>query len=221
MSGAANRGVRVLFTGPSGTGKTLTARHLAARLQLDLYRVDLAAVVNKYLGETERNLDAVLTRAEELDVVLLFDEGDALLTRRTEVNNANDRYANLETDFLLQRLETFDGIVVVTTNAGSRIDPAFQRRIDVTVEFVPPDADQRRRLWWLHLPPGHDVSPALLDDAARRCELTGGQIRNAALHARLLGLERDAPITDDDLLAAVAREYRRSGASFPLAPPVR
>jgi hypothetical protein len=215
--GAVNRGVRALFSGPSGTGKTLTARHLAARLNLDVYRVDLAAVVNKYIGETERNLDRVLSRAEELDVLLLLDEGDALMTRRTQVGNANDRYANLETDFLLQRLEVFDGIIVITTNAGSRIDPAFLRRIDITIDFVPPDADHRWQLWRTHLPDNHAVDPASLEDIARRCSMTGGQIRNAALHARLLSFERGNPVNEDDVFAAVQREYRRIGASFPLS----
>jgi len=212
-----NRGVRALFTGPSGTGKTLTARYIAAVLHLDVYRVDLAAVVNKYIGETERNLEQVLARAEELDILLLLDEGDALLTRRTEVSNANDRYANLETNFLLQRLETFDGIVIITTNAASRIDPAFLRRIDVTVDLVPPDPEQRLRLWQNHLGPGHRADAVLLSDVARRCTLTGGQIRNASLHARLLSFERDQPIGDDEVMAALHREYRRIGASFPLS----
>jgi len=211
-----NRGVRALFAGPSGTGKTLTARYLAAVLELDLYRVDLAAVVNKYIGETERNLDRVLSRAEELDVLLLLDEGDALMTRRTEVSNANDRYANLETNFLLQRLETFEGIVIVTSNAANRIDPAFLRRIDVTVDFVPPDAEQRWLLWSEHLPVDHLVDPAVLDDAARRCALTGGQIRNAALHAILLSVERGTPLVGGDVVDAVRREYRRSGAACPI-----
>jgi ATPase family associated with various cellular activities (AAA) len=214
--GAVNRGVRALFSGPSGTGKTLTARHLAARLNLDVYRVDLAAVVNKYIGETEHNLDLVLSRAEELDVLLLLDEGDALMTRRTEVSNANDRYANLETNFLLQRLEVFDGIIVITTNSGSRIDAAFLRRIDVTVDFTPPDADQRWQLWHAHLPGDHEVDPALLEDITRRCVLTGGQIHNAALHAMLLSFERGNPVKGDDVVAAVQREYRRIGAAFPL-----
>jgi hypothetical protein len=211
-----NRGVRAMFSGPSGTGKTLVARHLAATLGLDVFRVDLAAVVNKYIGETERNLDRLLGCAEELDVLLLLDEGDALMTRRTEVGNANDRYANLETNFLLQRLETFEGIVVVTTNAGNRIDPAFLRRMDVTVDFVPPDAELRRRLWSAHLPGDHRIHPGVLSDIARRCALTGGQIRNAALHAVLRTLDNGAAVGDEDIVAAVRREYRRTGASCPL-----
>jgi hypothetical protein len=211
-----NRGVRAMFSGPSGTGKTLVARHLAATLGLDVFRVDLAAVVNKYIGETERNLDQLLGRAEELDVLLLLDEGDALMTRRTDVGNANDRYANLETNFLLQRLETFEGVVVVTTNAGNRIDPAFLRRMDVTVDFVPPDAELRRRLWSAHLPGDHRIHPTVLADIARRCDLTGGQIRNAALHAVLRTLDNGAAVGDDDIVAAVRREYRRTGASCPL-----
>lgn len=212
-----NPGVRALFSGPSGTGKTLAARHLGSLLQLDVYRVDLAAVVNKYIGETERNLDRVFSRAEELDVVLLLDEGDALLTRRTEVANANDRYANLETNFLLQRLETFSGIVVITSNAAGRIDPAFLRRIDVTVDFTAPDAEQRRQIWAAHLPADHAVEGDVLREVAQRCSLTGGQIRNAALHAMLLAVDGGRAVGSEELLAGVRREYRRSGATDPLA----
>jgi hypothetical protein len=211
-----NRGVRAMFSGPSGTGKTVTARYLAAVLGIDAFRVDLAAIVSKYIGETERNLDQLLGRAEEMDVLVLLDEGDALMARRTDVGNANDRYANLETNFLLQRLETFEGIVVVTTNAGSRIDQAFLRRIDVTVDFVPPDADLRRRLWLAHLPSGHQVDASTLAQIARRCDLTGGQIRNAALHAALRSLDSGTSIGDEDVEEAVRREYRRVGASCPL-----
>jgi len=214
--GNLNRGVRALFTGPSGTGKTLAARQLAGALNLDLYRVNLAAVVNKYIGETERNLDLVLSRAEELDVVLLLDEGDALMAPRTDVGNANDRYANLETNYLLQRLETFEGIVVITTNAGSRIDSAFLRRIDATIEFVPPDAGQRWLIWQAHLPTSHVVAPEVLEDVARRCALTGGHIRNAALHAALVALNRGSWLNADDLFAGLRREYQRLGASFPM-----
>ena len=125
--------MRALFSGASGTGKTLAARILAAELGMDLYRVDLASVINKYIGETEKNLHRVLARAEELDIILLLDEGDALLGQRTDVKSSNDRYANLETNYLLQRLESYQGIVLVTTNAAQNIDSAFQRRMDVVV----------------------------------------------------------------------------------------
>ena len=118
-------GVRALFTGPSGTGKSMAAGLLAYALQMDLYRLDLSAVVNKYIGETEKNLNQIFTRAEELDVVLLIDEGDSLMTRRTDVQTSNDRYANLETNYLLQRVESYDGILIVTTNAADRIDAPF------------------------------------------------------------------------------------------------
>ncbi len=213
--GNLNRGVRAMFSGPSGTGKTLAARALAAALQMDLYRVDLAAVVNKYIGETEKNLNQVLARAEELDVVLLLDEGDALMAKRTDVRNANDRYANLETNYLLQRLENYEGIVIITTNAGQRIDEAFLRRLDVIVDFAPPDAAERRAIWLLHLPAAHAVSDAFLDDIAARCVLTGGQIRNAALHAILLAGDEVA-VDEAHIENAMQREYRKAGAAYPL-----
>lgn len=211
------RGVRALFTGGSGTGKTLAARILAGRLGMDLYRVDLAAVVNKYIGETEKNLSRLLARAEELDVVLLLDEGDALLGGRTEVRSANDRYANLETDYLLQRLEYYEGIILITTNVADNIDFAFQRRMDVVVNFVPPQAKERWHIWQLHLPPQHQVDAAYLEEVAVRCTLTGGQIRNAALQATLLALQNGrSAVTVDSLTQALQAEYRKAGAIFPL-----
>ncbi|MEL4178314.1 ATP-binding protein [Roseateles sp. PN1] len=208
-------GVRALFKGPSGTGKTLAARHLAATLGRPLYRVDLAATVSKYIGETERNLERVFEAAEALDIVLLLDEGDALMAGRTSVNNANDRYANLETNYLLQRLESFDGVLVVTTNAAERIDSAFARRMDLTLDFALPDALLRHGLWQAHLPPRHVVSSAALDEIARRCPLSGGQIRNAALHAALLGLQHEGSVGNGELLSALQREYRRAGQHCP------
>lgn len=214
--GRAGAGVRALFTGPSGTGKTLAAGLLAAELDKDLYRLDVSAVVNKYLGETEKNLDRVLERAEALDVVLLIDEGDALLAQRTDVRTANDRYANLETNFLLQRLEVFEGIVVITTNAQQHVDRAFTRRLDVVVDFATPGPAERAALWELHLPADHNVRTDFRQEVSARCALTGGQIRNAVLHATMLAIDRDEPVGTADVDAAVRREYRKTGSICPL-----
>lgn len=211
-----SRGVRSLFGGCSGTGKTLAARIVAAELGLDLYRVDLSAVVSKYIGETERNLSRLFARAEEQDIILLLDEGDSLLTARTDVRSSNDRYANMETNYLLQRLEQYEGIILITSNAINRIDSAFMRRIDVVIEFSFPDAGERQRLWQLHLPESHVVSEHLLRQAALRCQLTGGQIRNAALHATLLAVEADGSVSDTFLTQGIQREYTKMGAVSPV-----
>lgn len=211
-----NAGVRALLRGPSGTGKTLSARLLASVLHKDLYRIDLSAVVNKYIGETEKNLNQIFSRAEELDVILLLDEGDALLTQRTSVQTSNDRYANLETNFLLQRLESFEGILLITTNAGSRIDSAFQRRIDVVVDFRPPEAAERWTIWQLHLPNEHAVDATVLREMAGRCRLTGGQIRNAVIHASVLALDDGGIINSSHLESGVLHEYSKAGSVCPL-----
>lgn len=213
----ATPGVRALFAGPSGTGKTLAAKILAAEVGMDLYRVDLAAVLNKYVGETEKNLHRVLQTAEELDVILLLDEGDSLLGKRTDVRSANDRYANVETNYLLQRLEHYRGIVVVTTNLGDSIDPAFQRRMDITVDFQPPRAEERAQIWRLHLPEQNEVSARFLGEVATRCTLTGGQIRNASLHASLLALDDHGRVADTHVAEAVRSEYRKAGTACPLS----
>lgn len=214
---SSNRGVRALFTGASGTGKSLAAQILAAELGMDLYRVDLSAVVNKYVGETEKNLSRILARAEALDVILLLDEGDALLGNRTEVRSANDRYANLETNFLLQKLEGYHGIVVVTSNASDNIDSAFQRRMDVVVNFTLPQAQERWHIWQLHLSQEHAVESQYVDLVAAHCVLTGGQIRNAALHATLLALDDGSTVVRRwHLEQAIASEYRKAGAICPL-----
>jgi SpoVK/Ycf46/Vps4 family AAA+-type ATPase len=184
---------------------------------MDLYRVDLSAVVNKYIGETEKNLHQVLSRAEALDVILLLDEGDSLLANRTEVKSANDRYANLETNYLLQRLETYQGIVVVTTNAAQQIDRAFQRRMDVVVPFLQPQIDERRAIWGLHLPGNHAIDGDFLEEVVQRCAFSGGQIRNAALHATLLAVDDGRSLVRRlHLEAAIRGEYRKAGATCPL-----
>lgn len=215
---ASGVGVKALLAGPSGTGKTLAARLLAAELGKDVYRVDLAATVNKYLGETEKNLNQALGAAEELDVVLLLDEGDALMASRTDVGSSNDRYANLETNFLLQRIEFFEGILLVTSNAASRIDPAFARRMDAVLHFRVPDEWQRYSILQQHLGPGHAVDAQWLQDVAQRCALTGGQWRNVAAHARLLALQAGLVLQGADVQAALVREYRKSGGQCPLRP---
>ena len=148
--------------------------------------------------------------------MLLVDEGDSLLTQRTSVQSSNDRYANLETNYLLQRLECFEGILIVTTNAGDRIDAAFERRMDVVVEFQQPQAAERWEIWQMHLPPAHAVDPDFLNDVATRCVLSGGQIRNAVLHASLLALDARGVVDAAMLDAAVRREYRKVGAVCPL-----
>ncbi|MBX3630772.1 MAG: ATP-binding protein [Nitrosomonas sp.] len=215
--GGCSTGVRALFSGPSGTGKTLAARLLASALGKDLYRVDLSATVNKYLGETEKSLDQVFSAAEELDVILLLDEGDALMASRTDVSSSNDRYANLETNFLLQRIEAFNGILLVTTNVADRIDKAFARRIEVIVRFRAPDQWQRYQILRMHLG-SHAVDDGWLQEVACRCELTGGQLRNVVMHARLLAMDVQEPIRNAHLHAALQREYRKTGAHCPLKP---
>ena len=214
--GQLQSGVRALFNGASGTGKTYAARLLATVLQKDIYRLDLSSIINKYIGETEKNLARIFGLVEELDVILLLDEGDSLLTQRTNVSNANDRYANLETNYLLQRLESFEGILIVTTNASDRIDGAFQRRMDTVVEFVAPEPPERRQIWNLHLPENHELPAAFLEEIVNRCSLTGGQIRNVALHAASLALGERSPLRACHVEAAVRREYRKIGAICPL-----
>lgn len=229
LRGRLGQGVKALFIGASGTGKTLAAQWLADRLARPLVKVDLAAVVSKYIGETEKNLSQLLSRAEHLDAVLLFDEADSLFGARTDVKQANDRYANMQTNYLLQRLETFHGVAVLTSNSKARFDDAFLRRLDTVIEFPLPDVAERRALWSLHLGESPQLDPAVLNSVAALVDLPGGHIRNAVLTAALLARERrqgtrgDTESTEptasdlqaEDLREALALEYRKLGQRPP------
>ena len=207
-----SRGQVALFSGPSGTGKTLAAEIVAGQLGLDLFKLDLSAVVSKYIGETEKNLDRVFDAARAGNVVLFFDEADALFGKRSEVRDARDRYANIEVSYLLQRLEAYDGIVTLATNFEKNIDEAFLRRLHMRIEFTIPDETERKAIWEHNLPAGAplaaDVDLAFL---ARRFELSGGSIRNAALQAAFLGAAGDGIIDMACLIGGVAREYQKLG----------
>jgi SpoVK/Ycf46/Vps4 family AAA+-type ATPase len=210
--GGRGRGVTALFAGDSGTGKTMSAEVVAADLGLDLYVVDLSTVVDKYVGQTEKNLERIFTEAAGVNGVLLFDEADAIFGKRSEVSDAHDRYANLESAYLLQRMESFDGVAVLTTNLRANLDEAFLRRLDVVVDFPTPDAAQRRALWdrclGSELPRADDVD---LDRCARDFELSGGGIRACAVSAGYLAAAAGGPVTMAMLLAAAQREYRKLG----------
>jgi hypothetical protein len=208
-------GVRALFVGPSGTGKTLAASWLATRLGSALYRVDLAAVMSKYVGETEKNLSALLAAAEEADVILLFDEADSLFGKRTEVRDANDRFANAQTNYLLQRLEHYRGIVLLTSNSRARMDASFSRRIDLVVEFPAPGPEERRALWRSHLGDDHDLQPAELNLLAAHADVCGGHIRNAVLAAAVRALEQGRRLKWPDVLEGLRLEYAKLGRQMP------
>ncbi|WP_434100050.1 ATP-binding protein [Streptomyces olivaceus] len=213
--GGRGRGVLGLFAGESGTGKTLSAEVVAADLGLDLYVVQLSSVVDKYVGETEKNLERIFTEADRTDAVLLFDEADAVFGKRSEVKDAHDKYANMESAYLLQRLESFDGIALLTTNLRANIDEAFTRRLDLVVDFPFPDPDQRLALWrhcLSRVPSAEDIDPEPL---AREFELAGGSIRSAVVTAAYLAAGRDDTVTADDLLEGARREYRKAGRLVP------
>ncbi len=214
------RGLRMLFYGPPGTGKTLAAEAMASALGIDLLVVDIASLVSKWIGETEKNLAGVFELAETSRALLLFDEADALFGRRTEGNDANDRNANLETAFLLQRLERYEGVAVLTTNLRSSLDPAFTRRFEYIVEFPEPDCTTRAALWRLHLPAGAPVDATVdLDQLAAWYALSGAQVRNAALGAAYLAASGGAAIGQAHFLQAIEREYDKAGKAHPGNPP--
>ncbi|NJD29240.1 MAG: ATP-binding protein, partial [Chloroflexi bacterium] len=206
------RGITALFAGESGTGKTLAAEVVAAHLGLDLYVIDLSTVIDKYIGETEKNLDRIFAEADRVNGVLLFDEADAIFGKRSEVRDARDRYANVEVAYLLQRMERFDGLAVLTTNLRANLDEAFTRRIDVIVDFPMPETDARAALWRMHLPERLPQAQDLdLEFMARRFRLSGGNIRNICLTAAFLAADAEGPVSMADLIRGTEREYRKLG----------
>ena len=206
------RAVTALFAGDSGTGKTMSAEVLAGDLGLDLYVIDLSSVIDKYVGETEKNLDRIFAEADRINGVLLFDEADAIFGKRSDVKDAHDRYANVEVAYLLQRMELFDGLAILTTNLRANVDEAFTRRLDAIVGFPLPEEDDRRRLWATHLRPGLPQADDLdLDFLARAFKLSGGSIRNIALAGAYLTAAADHPVRMADLIRGTEAEYHKLG----------
>jgi SpoVK/Ycf46/Vps4 family AAA+-type ATPase len=206
------KGLNILFAGPSGTGKTMAAEIMAGELGLDLYKIDLAAVVSKYIGETEKNLARIFAEAETSNAILFFDEADALFGKRSEVRDSHDRYANIEIGYLLQRMEEYEGAVILATNLRKNMDDAFVRRMHFSVEFPFPSEQDRRRIWERVWPANSPRSRDLdLNFMARRFEMAGGNIRNIALAAAFLAAAGDGAITMAHLIHATRREYQKMG----------
>jgi hypothetical protein len=206
--GARGLGISALFAGASGTGKTMAAEVLARELQLDLFRIDLSQVVSKYIGETEKNLRRVFDAAEASGAVLLFDECDALFGKRSEVKDSHDRYANVEISYLLQRMESYRGLAILTTNMKSVLDPAFLRRLRFILQFAEPDSQLRAEIWRRAFPP---QTPRRDIDIAKlaRLNVTGGNIRNIAMHAAFVAADADEPVCMTHLLRAARCEYSK------------
>ncbi|MEU9671667.1 ATP-binding protein [Streptomyces bobili] len=210
------QGLSALFSGPSGTGKTMAAEVLARDLGLDLYKVDLSGVVSKYIGETEKNLARLFAEASATGAILFFDEADALFGKRTEVSDAHDRYANIETSYLLQKLDEHDAPVILATNLRQNLDEAFTRRIRFAVDFPFPEADSRMRIWRAHFPAQAPVAPDLdLRTLAKDFPVSGGSIRTIVLNAAFLAAADDSAIGQRHLLRGTRREYDKIGRLWP------
>ena len=204
-------GIVALFAGASGTGKTLAAEIVAGTLDLDVFKLDLSSVVSKYIGETEKNLEEVFDAASAGNLVLFFDEADSLFGKRSEVSDAHDRYANIEVSYLLQKLETYEGLVLLATNFEKNIDEAFMRRIHVRVEFPLPGPDQREKIWQLNLPSTAPVENVDLRWIAERFEVSGATIRNAAINTAFAAASGGTAITMAGLVDGVSQEFIKAG----------
>jgi hypothetical protein len=213
------RGITALFAGPSGSGKTMAAQVIARSLGMDLLRVDLAGVVNKYIGETEKRLKQVFDACERVNVVLLFDEADALFGQRTQVKDAHDRFANIEIDYLLQRMEQFDGIAILATNRKGDLDKAFVRRLRFMVDFMHPGVEERMVLWRLAIPERAPSGEQVVDDLdwrmlADRVAISAADIKLAALAAAFLARAEGTRIGMRHVLAACRRELAKQGVEL-------
>ena len=212
-----------LMSGPPGTGKTMAAQVIAAELELDLYRIDLASTVNKYIGETAKNLKRLFARAADMNAVLLFDEADALFSKRTEVRDSHDRYANADTNYLLQLIEDYPGVALLATNKRQNMDEAFVRRVRYLMFFPRPDVAQRLAIWRqvVRELAGEDREQALakeLEQAAEKVEATGAQIKNATLAAMFLARRAARPVGIEDIRRGLERELSNQGSSVSLEP---
>lgn len=206
------KGLNVLFSGSPGTGKTMAAEVIAHHLQQDLYKIDLSQIVSKYIGETEKNLNGIFTAATNSNAILLFDEADSLFSKRSDVQDARDRYANMEVSYLLQKMEEYEGIAILTTNLRSNMDEAFERRLRFIIEFQSPDAKNRHLIWQRIFPKHAPCSPELdLDFLAQNFEITGANIRNIALTAAFLAADDGGVIGMVHLMQAMRREYQKMG----------
>ena len=216
MAKKLKRGYRVLFHGPPGTGKTLTATLLGKHTKREVYRIDLSMVVSKYIGETEKNLEALFNRAEAKDWILFFDEADALFGKRTGVRDAHDKYANQEVSYLLQRVEDFDGLVILASNMKSNIDEAFIRRFNTIIRFTQPTPDEREKIWRNSFPEkmefgNKDDVPSLV----KQYDLSGGSIVNIVQYACLKTLEKgNTAIFLEDVVAGIKKEMHKEGKPF-------
>jgi SpoVK/Ycf46/Vps4 family AAA+-type ATPase len=206
------RGLTMLFSGQPGTGKTMAAQVLARELALDLYRVDLSRVVNKYIGETEKNLARLFDEAQAAGAILFFDEADALFGKRSEVKDAHDRYANLEVGYLLQRMEEYEGVTILASNRARDMDEAFTRRFHFLIDFPMPDEAHRLKIWAGMFPPETQTSPDLdLRGLAKSFEISGGEIKNAVLSSAFIAAGMKVPICTEHVKRAVRREFQKSG----------
>lgn len=206
------KGLGILFIGPSGTGKTMAAEIVAGELGLDLYKIDLSCVISKYIGETEKNLSRIFAEAEQSNAILFFDEADAIFGKRSEVKDSHDRYANIEVNYLLQRIEEYEGTVILASNFQKNIDEAFTRRLRFVIEFPFPEEEDRRRIWQQIFPAGAPMDAGVdFNFLARKFKFSGGNIRNVALNAAFLAAQNGGLVSMEHVIHATKREFQKTG----------